>query len=74
MANCKTLSTRMPNKVHKYCIFDKLCLVVEAPEIVKGLFVHSVIISFGLLVTAAIAIWNVVVGEQLRGLTMHSTM
>lgn len=54
--------------VHNMCMCKLGCRAnrEDAPSYVKGYTVHIVYISFALLVSATIAIWNLVVGQQLR--------
>ena len=79
MLQCTVAQARsriMPvnSTLEMWTLFDKLPVlytnllsVADAPSYVKGYTVHIVYISFALLVSATIAIWNLVVGQQLRG-------
>ena len=45
--------------------------VIGAPKFAKGYAVHIVFMSFALLASPVIAIWTIIVGQQLRGRLRH---
>ena len=48
-------------------LFRCLWLAIDAPNFAKGYTVHIVFMSLALLASTIIAIWTIVVGQQLRG-------
>jgi len=64
---------RTPLHVPTCIVINKLCLtcyllpVVDAPSIVKGYGVHIVSLCITTLLSAAVAIMYMVVGEELKG-------
>jgi len=42
-------------------------MYIDAPKIAKGYTVHIVFLTCALLVSAMMSIWNMEVGQQLRG-------
>jgi len=44
-----------------------MLLVIDAPNFAKGYAVHIFWMSFALLASTIVAIWAIVVGQQLKG-------
>ena len=53
--------------INKLCLRCYLLPVVAAPSIAKGYAVHIVYLCVAIPLSAAVAIWYMVVGEELKG-------